>query len=88
VSIKLTRESLLAYRNRRWDLVQAAKEDFWANEARRGGAAAGLVASEALFEHMRSVDPSWPSPGERQADYEHHMSLVEKLRRVAHVQVR
>lgn len=86
MSSKLTRESLLAYRNRRWDLVQAAKEDFWANEARRDGAAKGLAASEDLFDHMRAIDPSWPSPVERRADYEHHVSLVEKLRRVGHVQ--
>jgi hypothetical protein len=79
---------LLAYRNRRWDLVQASKEDFWANEARRGGAAAGLLASEALFEHMRAVHPAWPSQDERQADYDHHVSLVEKLCRAGHVKVR
>jgi hypothetical protein len=83
--IELTREALLAYCNRRWDLVRQAKEQFWADETRARGADAGFAAGEALWVHARSMDPSWPSEVSRRADLEHHVALSDKLRRVAHV---
>jgi hypothetical protein len=85
VSSELTRESLLAYRNRRWDLVRQAKEQFWADETRARGPEAGFAAGEALWIHAREMDPSWPSKEDRRADFEHQVALSEKLTRVAHV---
>jgi hypothetical protein len=85
VSKEWTRESLLAFRDRRWDLVRQAKEQFWADETRARGPAAGVAAGEALWMHVRTIDPSWPSDEDRRADFEHHVALADKLRRVAHV---
>lgn len=82
--IELTRASLLAYRNRRWDLVRAAKQQFWAEQTRSRGATAGIAAGEALWLHARTVDPSWPPPESRRADLEHHRAFADKLRRAAH----
>jgi hypothetical protein len=83
--IELTREALLAYCNRRWDLVRQAKERFWAEETRARGPDAGFAAGESLWIHVRSLDPSWPSEDSRRADLEHHVALNDKLRRIAHV---
>lgn len=82
--IELTRETLQAFRNRRWDLVRAAKEEFWANESRTRGPQAGFSAGEALWEHARAMDPGWPSEESRRFDFEHHVALCEKLQRIAH----
>jgi hypothetical protein len=84
VPIELSREALLAYRNRRWDLVREAKEQFWAQETRARGADAGFAAGEALWIHARSIDPEWPTEESRRADFEHHLALADKLRRAAH----
>jgi hypothetical protein len=84
VPIELTRASLLAYRNRRWDLVRAAKQQFWAEQTRSRGASAGIGAGEALWLHARAIDPSWPSPESRRADLEHHLAFADKLRRANH----
>jgi hypothetical protein len=85
VPIELHREALLAYRNQRWDLVREAKEQFWAEETRARGADAGFAAGEGLWVHARAMDPEWPSEASRRADFEHHLELADKLRRVAHV---
>jgi hypothetical protein len=82
--IELTREALLAYRNRRWDLVRDAKEQFWAEETRTRGPEAGFAAGEALWVHARTIDPKWPCEEARRADFEHHLALIDKLQRAAH----
>lgn len=82
--IELTREALLAYRNRRWDLVRESKEEFWAEETRARGPEAGFAAGEALWMHARAIDPTWPSEEARRADFEHHLALTDKLQRAAH----
>jgi hypothetical protein len=69
VTIELTREALLAYRNRRWDLVREAKEQFWAEETRARGPEAGFAAGEALWVHARATDSAWPSEESRRADH-------------------
>lgn len=85
MSTELTREALLAYRNRRWDLLDESKARVRAEHTRVHGPAAGLAAGAALWEHVRRIDPTWPSAEERRADFEHHVALADKLRRVAHV---
>jgi hypothetical protein len=82
--IELSREALLAFRNRRWDLVREAKEQFWAQETRARGADAGFAAGEGLWVHARAMDAAWPSDESRCADFEHHLALADKIRRAAH----
>jgi hypothetical protein len=82
--VELTREALLAYSNRRWDLVRESKEQFWAEETRARGPDAGFAAGEALWVHARAMDPAWPSEDSRRDDLEHHVALSVKFRRVAH----
>lgn len=65
VPIELSREALLAFRDRRWDLVREAKESFWAHETRTRGPDAGFAAGEALWVHARSIDPAWPTETSR-----------------------
>jgi hypothetical protein len=81
--IELTREAMLAFRQRRWDLVRAAKQAYWAEDTRTRGPAAGFAAEEAMWQHAREIDPTWPSPSSRQTDLEHHIQMCARLRRVA-----
>jgi hypothetical protein len=84
MGIELDRAALLVFRDRRWDLVRDAKDAHWAEQTRKQGPRAGLEASAALWAHARTVDPSWPSEQERREDFEHHLKLAAKLRRIAH----
>jgi hypothetical protein len=85
VPIELSRAALLAHRNRRWDLVREAKEEYWAAQTRDEGPVAGLRAGAALWEHARVVDPSWPTNEQRRMDYRHHLALANEFRRLGHV---
>lgn len=85
MTIDLDRATLLAFRDRRWDLVRESKLAHWAEQTRVKGPRAGLEASTALWMHARTVDPSWPSEQERREDFEHHVELAAKLRQVADV---
>ena len=44
-----------------------------------------LALSQMLWEHMRSIDPSWPDDAQRQADLEHHQRLAQIMRRLSDV---
>jgi hypothetical protein len=65
--------------------VRACKEAFWAADASARGPIAGLEASTAMWEHARSIDPSWPSDETRRADLDHHVQWAQMLRRLADV---
>jgi hypothetical protein len=77
--------ALRAYRDRDWKLAREAKEQHWAADHRRHGPLAGLAMGSMLWDHIRSIDPTWPDAEQRAADLAHHLELAEKLRRVAHV---
>jgi hypothetical protein len=85
VVVKLERQDIVRFARRDWPRVRAAKEQHWAELARRRGPRQGLQVSEALWAHAKSVDPSWPSERERQTDLEHHLRFASRLRRLAHV---
>ena len=80
---ELNRDALLAFRNRRWDLVREAKESFWAEETRTRGPAAGFAAGEAMWMHARALDHDWPHEEARMADLRHHVEMCARLRRIA-----
>jgi hypothetical protein len=38
-----------------------------------------------MWEHMRSIDPTWPDAKQRAEDFAHHLELADRIQRVAHV---
>lgn len=83
--MKLDPEQLAEYAKRPWAAMRGRKRAQWSENARRGGAEAGLRTSEMLWAHMRSVDPSWPGPRQRADDLAHHRALNAILDRLRHV---
>ena len=77
--------ALRAFRDRDWERVREAKEQFWADEHRRQGPLAGLALCSMLWDHIRAIHPSWPNDEQRAEDLAHHLELAEKLRRIGHV---
>lgn len=78
-------ESLRAFRDRDWKAVREAKEQFWAEDHRRGGPLSAFALSAALWGHARALDPMWPSAEQRAEDLTHHIELADRIQRVAHV---
>ncbi len=74
-----------AYLNRDWAPAGASKRRYWARERRVRGARETLAASCALWEHVRTVRPDWPTPRDRKQDLEHHLAMKRLLDRTAHV---
>lgn len=64
-----------AYVERGWAAAEALKEQHWALEFRERGPEATVEASLALREHMRLVNPDWPSESDRCEDLAHHVAL-------------
>lgn len=83
VPVELNRDTLLAFRNRRWDLVREAKESFWSEETRTRGPAAGFGAGEAMWMHARALDLDWPHEEARMADFRHHVEMSARFSRIA-----
>ncbi len=44
---------------------------------------ATLGASQALFEHVRLVQPGFPSEQQRRADFDHHVALKQLIDRAS-----
>jgi hypothetical protein len=74
-----------AYVRRPWAEIEAAKQDHWTTEFARCGCDATFRAAQALWTHMRSVRPDWPTEGERAADLAHHLELKRRLDRARRV---
>jgi hypothetical protein len=77
--------ALRAFRDRDWKRVREAKEQFWAEDHRQHGPLAGLNLCSMLWDHIRSIHPSWPDAEQRAEDLAHHLELAERIQRVAHV---
>lgn len=71
-----------------WAALEAADRRYWADEFARGGAQRASRASFALWQHMRSVRPDWPTAAEREADLRHHIETQRLLARVPRVPAR
>lgn len=76
-------DDLRAYARRPWDLLTALEQDHWAQELATHGPLATLVAAQALWVHMRSVRPEWPTGADRDADLVHHVALKQAIDRAA-----
>lgn len=76
-------DDLRAYARRPWHVLAALEHDHWARELAAHGPLATLVASQALWTHMRSVRPDWPTEVDRRADLAHHVALKQAIDRAA-----
>jgi len=76
-------DDLRAYARRAWHVLAALDQDHWARELIARGPLATLDASQALWTHMRSVRPDWPTEADRRADLAHHVVLKHAIDRAA-----
>ena len=72
-----------AYAQRAWQRAERLKQEHWAREIAERGPLATFEASQALWQHMRSLRPDWPSPEERREDFSHHLALKQLIDRAA-----
>jgi hypothetical protein len=79
----MDREAIVAFVRRGWAAAEAREQDHWAREFAERGPDATLAASQALWQHMRTIRPDWPSAAERQADLDHHIALKRAIDRAA-----
>ena len=77
-------DDLRAYAHRPWLAAEAQKQEHWAREL-SANPLATFEASQALWVHMRQVNPDWPSQAERQEDLAHHIALKRAIDRAAGV---
>jgi hypothetical protein len=77
------REAIRAFVERPWRTLEALKRAHHARRFRERGAAAGLEAGAALWQHARRVRPDWPTAAERTADLAHHVDQKRHLDRAA-----
>ncbi len=79
----MDRDALRAFAERHWSEAAALDRRYWAELYRREGLAATVAASQALWAHMRSIQPDWPDEQSRAADLAHHIQFKRLLERVA-----
>ena len=77
-------EDLRAYACRPWHVATELKQEYWARELSRNPLAT-FEASQALWVHMRQVNPDWPTEAERQEDLAHHIALKRAIDQAAGV---
>jgi len=75
-------DDLPAYAHRPWRVVAAQKQEHWARELSKNPLAT-FEASQALWVHMRPVNPDWPTEAERREDLAHHIELKRAIDRAA-----
>jgi len=77
-------DDVRAYAHRAWRLAEALKREHWARELSHDPLAT-FEASQALWVHMRQVNPDWPTEAERREDLTHHVALKRAIDRAAGV---
>jgi hypothetical protein len=75
-------DDVRAYARRPWPVAEAMKREHWARELSRNPLAT-FEASQALWVHMRRMNPAWPSEADRQDDLAHHVALKRLIDRAA-----
>ena len=73
---------LQEFANRDWQQISDMDRSHWVSEYRKNGSAATLRASQALWQHMKSIRPEWPDAAERQRDLDHHIAQKQLLTRI------
>ena len=79
----VTADNLRRFACRDWATAAARKSDYWAQQYQEHGAAPARQAATALLQHMRTVQPDYPSPTHRDEDLADHRSLRQRLDRAA-----
>ena len=77
-------DDLRAYAHRPWSTGEALKGEHWVRELSHNPLAT-FDASQALWVHMRQVNPHWPTEAERREDLAHHVALKRAIDRAAGV---
>ena len=77
-------DDLRAYAHRPWSRAEALKQAHRARELSHNPLAT-FEASQALWIHMRQINPDWPTEAERQEDLAHHIALKRMIDRAAGV---
>jgi hypothetical protein len=80
-------EDVRAYAARPWEALALGEQEHWIRERAARGPLATFEAAQALWIHMRSVRPDWPTEVERRADLDHHIAVKRALDRAAGVLV-
>jgi hypothetical protein len=75
-------DDLRAYAHRPWSMAETLKQAHWARELSLNPLAT-FDASQALWIHMRQINPDWPTEAERQDDLAHHIALKRLIDRAA-----
>jgi hypothetical protein len=75
----MQRKHVLAFARRNWAGMEQAKRAYLAAQAREDAGSWAFWASQSLFEHMRSLEPSFPASIERDTDLAHHVELKRLL---------
>jgi len=76
-------DDIRAYARRPWHVLAALERDHWARELAARGPLATLEVSQALWAHMQSVRPDWPTDSDRREDLAHHVTLKQAIDRAA-----
>lgn len=77
----MTREDIIAYAERDWELLRETKERYWA-ERKDLTPEAALAIADGLRRHVKALRPDWPTAEDRERDLEVHVRVSEDLRSV------
>jgi hypothetical protein len=64
---------------RDWQAVRENKEAYWGDRISRLGAAEAFRVTEELRRQTLTLNPDWPDPAQRQADFESHLRVAALL---------
>lgn len=78
------RDKAAGFVKRNWRVMEALDQKYWPERIEQEGAGVALQAAQALWLHMKTVNPSWPAAGDRKSDLDAHIALKRLLDRAAH----
>lgn len=74
---------LREYAGRDWQRIESEDRAYWVGRYRQFGGLETLRASQALWQHMKTVRPDWPTEADRAADLAHHIQFKALLDRAS-----
>ena len=75
---------ILEFARRDHEAARDAKRRFWTSAFREGGAHRTWQAAQALLEHVRGVQPGYPTHADRERDLADHLDLKRRIDGAAH----
>jgi len=67
------------YADRPWGEIEESRREYRARQFAEHGPDAALQVAHALWLHMRSVRPDWPTAQDRNEDLAHHVAMRRLL---------